>query len=536
MKKLIYLIVLALILGLVLTGCLLSNVGQVPTSEQSGITYLTKGTEAVPIEFPLYAGQDWLVGEVLVWDDGVNLCVKYRLFPEIFDEGDGWGITETHLAVATSPSGIPQTKKHNPIPGQFLYGIDELEGKDSWEICIPFDQLGVEEPGDLKVVCSDELFIAAHAVVELPEISHTESHSFCIVSDTETEYDNGSGWVPSVLAWVHTAWNPGLDIKLNLDGAEWIWESYEVLHPIAGDIVDFQRAFDIVGTPASGTLYITADNGYEASVNGIGVGSAQVFGDWETSNLTQTFVDRDNWQSVETWDIILKLKTGDNILNVIVANEYMGPLDGTSDGTIHSNPGGLIYKLCVDSEEKVIDRPYQEETAWAANAEIKGEEEGTMQFVDSKSWATYFTYDIEVELPPIISSEDLAGPFTAGELGEFSVTTVNPSCGDTYDLVLFNFTIFDIDLLDIASFDAYWGGGWHDELSTMSQVGDDVTGYFGPQTGFPMSAPYDETTDFEITFGTAGTGIYNVVITLNDLVNVVVLATLTETVEVLVGP
>jgi hypothetical protein len=44
MKKLSYLIILALILGLVLTGCLLSNVGQVPTSEQSGITYLTKGS------------------------------------------------------------------------------------------------------------------------------------------------------------------------------------------------------------------------------------------------------------------------------------------------------------------------------------------------------------------------------------------------------------------------------------------------------------------------------------------------------------
>jgi len=42
MKKLSYLIVLIVILGLVLTGCLLSNVGQVPTSEQSGITYLTK--------------------------------------------------------------------------------------------------------------------------------------------------------------------------------------------------------------------------------------------------------------------------------------------------------------------------------------------------------------------------------------------------------------------------------------------------------------------------------------------------------------
>jgi len=44
MKKLIYLIVLALILGLVLTGCsLLSNISQVPATDQSGITYLMKG-------------------------------------------------------------------------------------------------------------------------------------------------------------------------------------------------------------------------------------------------------------------------------------------------------------------------------------------------------------------------------------------------------------------------------------------------------------------------------------------------------------
>jgi hypothetical protein len=44
MKKLYYLIVIVLILGLALTGCsLLSNVGQVPTTEQSGITCLTKG-------------------------------------------------------------------------------------------------------------------------------------------------------------------------------------------------------------------------------------------------------------------------------------------------------------------------------------------------------------------------------------------------------------------------------------------------------------------------------------------------------------
>ena len=50
MKKLIYLIVLALILGLVLTGCsLLSNVGQVPTSQQSGTSGIVKNGAGSPI-------------------------------------------------------------------------------------------------------------------------------------------------------------------------------------------------------------------------------------------------------------------------------------------------------------------------------------------------------------------------------------------------------------------------------------------------------------------------------------------------------
>ena len=73
MKKLSYLIALALILGLVLTGCtLLSNISQVPTTEQSGITYLTK--TVLPLLFsddfedgiadgwtPVGTGGDWKV-------------------------------------------------------------------------------------------------------------------------------------------------------------------------------------------------------------------------------------------------------------------------------------------------------------------------------------------------------------------------------------------------------------------------------------------------------------------------------------------
>jgi len=48
MKKYYFLIIVALILGLVLAGCtFLSNIGQAPTTEQSGITYLTKGSSSV---------------------------------------------------------------------------------------------------------------------------------------------------------------------------------------------------------------------------------------------------------------------------------------------------------------------------------------------------------------------------------------------------------------------------------------------------------------------------------------------------------
>jgi len=161
MKKLIYLIVFALILGLVLTGCsLLSNISQVPaTTDQSGVTYLTKGD---PTSFPLYAGQRDLVGKVLVWDDGEELCVRYELNEDALEEG--WLIYETHVDAATTLGGIPQ-KNGNPPPGKLRYGDDELPGVAvAGPYCIPFeDIIGFNEGDDL---CGVELVIAAHAVIK----------------------------------------------------------------------------------------------------------------------------------------------------------------------------------------------------------------------------------------------------------------------------------------------------------------------------------------------------------------------------------
>ena len=80
MKKLFYLLVLILILGLVLTGCFLSNVGQVPTNEQSGITYLTKnGPSFILLDSVNIGNTDSETGHSLLgWTD-VWTCGPYSV-------------------------------------------------------------------------------------------------------------------------------------------------------------------------------------------------------------------------------------------------------------------------------------------------------------------------------------------------------------------------------------------------------------------------------------------------------------------------
>jgi len=80
MKKLIYLIVIALILGLVLTGCsLLSNVGQVPATEQTKVkpTNLA-GAEKVPwnLSGAVMPGPTWGESDITGSDTASKLIVN----------------------------------------------------------------------------------------------------------------------------------------------------------------------------------------------------------------------------------------------------------------------------------------------------------------------------------------------------------------------------------------------------------------------------------------------------------------------------
>jgi hypothetical protein len=129
MKKLIYLIVLSLMLILL------------PVA-------VSAYTADEPFKTDLLAGQHTVVGELLVWNDGDSLYIKYAATEP------GWYLTETHLHVATSLDDIPQ-RKGNPVPGQFDYKAKHDSGVTGYIYVIELNDWG----------SGTELFIATQAVV-----------------------------------------------------------------------------------------------------------------------------------------------------------------------------------------------------------------------------------------------------------------------------------------------------------------------------------------------------------------------------------
>jgi hypothetical protein len=433
MKKLYYLIILTVILGLVLTGCFLSNVGQIPTSEQSGVTYLTKGDSTA---YPLYAGQDILVGEVLVWDDGETLCVKYQLNEAALAEG--WLLYETHWAVAHDVGDIPQTKKHNPIPGQFLYGGDEPEGVDSWEICIPFDELGIEEPGDLLpiVVCTDELIIAAHAVIEKGCNQIGDVYGIERVSGTVWGVDVVTGATAEIFTNIPPPSNTDVGPNgLAYDGANrrfyyceyyssteaklYFWDGEEHL---AGTLTTGTGTAGIANADFDGGKYyfingktddlfeVSFDaNGYISNINSLGDIAENTHGWTFNGDIAVKDGVVYGWGKCEesghpyeyfTYDI-----AGD--LFTLITPTYQNSLqlafglDGTLYG--HDYYIGDFYEINTDTAGVTLlfDAGVQftdcssgdicepiTETAWGA------EEGGGTRFVDKGNWATYFIYTI----------------------------------------------------------------------------------------------------------------------------------------------
>lgn len=120
----------------------------------------------------LLADQDINVGYVQVCGDGDILTVEYVITEP------GWVITQTHLAVADSLAGIPQTKKGNPKVGQFDYSLSHEPPVTSYAYP-PIDVSGLGDP----------LYIAAHAKVVRPVDDCWET----VWQIGEVETDDGTG-------------------------------------------------------------------------------------------------------------------------------------------------------------------------------------------------------------------------------------------------------------------------------------------------------------------------------------------------------
>jgi len=493
MKKLYYLIILLLILGLVLTGCFLSNVGQVPTTEQSGITYLTKGgpTENEADEYTLYAGQNIPVGTVNVWNDSEILYVQY-----IVD--DPWEMTGSHLYVGkTDPFDFPST------PGQFPYspGMEKSPSPNAlyndtiMTYTIPLDEIydyefvgkgqgkGLNAIGTPGVEPCNEIYIAAQAEV---------FRSYELVNPGAENGMNGWDIIGPVGAVASRVESTGLVLPRS-GGYFFDMSERAAAHAEMSQGVSV-AGFD--GTSFNASGWIQTEWYPEGSDDSI---TANDYG-----RLVVTFYDNSN-DELESFTTV-------PIGNPVYGTGSDGYAPFSLEGNIPDGAVTAIYELHgtlvpIGSFLNVFYDDlsfeyWQEETAWA-----EGDNFG-------KNWATYFTYNIAGE-PPTISSEDLAGPFTADEFGYFTVTTVNPLCGFAYEHVLFNYTIFGIAPSNIVSFKYYDESTttWYD--APVIQDGSNVIGFFGPPTGFLMGVPYNESTTFEIKIDTMGT--YPVTITLNDL-------------------
>lgn len=172
-------ILFIVLFAVALTSCMDEDIVSVKDIDESEAT-ISSTSSALDAKKPakkvvdLLAGQHKKVGTVSVeTKNNEKICVTYKLSPEAVDKG--WSLYETHLAIEVFISRLPTNRPGNPIPGQFAYGDDKLEGVESWSYCVPVDDvrsLRCPIENDDKYD-RNKVHIAAHSVVKKAGKSET---------------------------------------------------------------------------------------------------------------------------------------------------------------------------------------------------------------------------------------------------------------------------------------------------------------------------------------------------------------------------
>jgi len=397
MKKFIYLIVLTLILGLVLNGCsLLTNVGQVPATEQSGITYLTKGTPGDHDVFTLYAGQNIDVGTVKVWNDSEILYVQYVV-------DDPWEVTCSHLYVGkTDPINFPSTPGQLPYsPGMKKSPSPNASYDDTtMTYTIPLDEIyeyefvgkgqgkGLNAIGNQGVEPCDEIYIAAHAKVIRPsedcwetvwQIGDVETND-CNNGVTLTNYADEFNW--SVIGSLGYSSptpcvrgdNLGI-IEPPFDNPFIVGTDIDKFPYNSNESNGYAKDFDVKWTgalPFGGKLVLSWSPGKKGSPpeqKSITIDSLPTF----TVGDSSVVVEANDGFMGEFFLVENEIKFGELLGNEHTINFVQTIGNGTFWDWIR------LEKPCV-----------QEESAWAVD------EDAPHYF--GKNWATYFDYTVEYNM------------------------------------------------------------------------------------------------------------------------------------------
>ena len=196
-----------------------------------------------------------------------------------------------------------------------------------------------------------------------------------IVSDTQTEFNDGTTWQSAVPCWVEGTW-PGIE------GATWIWKSYTIDPATAATgegPITFRRQFTLE-KPASGKLMITADNEYEVKLDGVRLGS-------------DGYYPRVNTYEIE------KISSGKHTLSFAVTN---APQDSPL-ASPYTNPAGLLFRLDFEEKAAVIPTPFLR-LPWDYEAEGKSFNDAALA-INSFFDHEYPFLSVGKALEPVVSRE-----------------------------------------------------------------------------------------------------------------------------------
>ena len=356
MKKLYYLIVLALILGLVLTGCsLLSNIGQAPATEQSGIAYLTKTI-----------------------DPTLDLVGLWR-----FDEGSGQtagdatGVNDGQLGSmigvdANDPSWVADQWGGHAL--SFDGSDDYVEVLDSLTlepltITVEAWVKNSETPGIFKYIIS-KVYVA--------KLGGYSSYAF---------YTGGSGGLRFYVGFASN-WVGSPDAGASLWDGNW--------HHIAGtydgsNVRLFVDGSQVVGTGTSATPTIAYDGG------NLYIG---YYGPYAYPTYFPGFIDE-----VRIWSSVLDASQLDDMLQpeIIITtptegatyllNQEVNAIWNVSDGT-GTGPGSGVTGVASESETVPIDTSTVGEKTFEVTAEDYAMNTDT-------NAVNYVVYGFSGILPPI---------------------------------------------------------------------------------------------------------------------------------------